>query len=61
MQELIRLFDKGYYRIKIDGERYKFRSHDEIKELKLQKTHKHSIDVIIDFLITAISPIDDCS
>lgn len=50
VQELIRLFEKGYYRIKIDGERYKFRSHDEIKDLKLQKTHKHTIDVIIDSL-----------
>ena len=44
------MFDKGYYRIKIDGERYKFRSHDDIKNLNLQKTHKHSIDVIVDSL-----------
>jgi len=50
VQELIALFDKGYYRIKIDGERYKFRSHDDIKDLNLQKTHKHSIDVIVDSL-----------
>jgi excinuclease ABC subunit A len=50
VQDLIRLFEKGYYRIKIDGERYKFRSIDEIKGLNLKKTHKHSIDVIIDSL-----------
>lgn len=50
VQELIRLFEKGYYRIKIDGERYKFRSHDEIKALNLKKNYKHSIDVIIDSL-----------
>ncbi len=50
VQELIRLFEKGYYRIKIDGERYKFRSCDEIKSLNLKKSYKHSIDVIIDSL-----------
>ncbi|HSC25503.1 MAG TPA: excinuclease ABC subunit UvrA [Candidatus Babeliales bacterium] len=50
IQDLIRLFEKGYYRIKIDGEQYKFKSHDEIKSLNLKKTHKHSIDVIIDCL-----------
>jgi excinuclease ABC subunit A len=50
VQDLIRLFEKGYYRIKIDGERYKFRSHDEIKSLNLKKNYKHSIDVIIDSL-----------
>jgi excinuclease ABC subunit A len=48
--ELTRLFEKGYYRIIIDGEKYKFRSVDEIKDLKLQKTHKHSIDVLVDML-----------
>src|SRR5581483_1915172 len=50
VQELIHLFEKGYYRIKIDGERYKFKSVDEIKSLELKKTHKHSIDVIVDTL-----------
>ncbi|HEX4068593.1 MAG TPA: excinuclease ABC subunit UvrA [Candidatus Babeliales bacterium] len=50
LHELIALFDKGYYRFKIDGERYKFRSHDEIKALKLKKSYKHSIDVIVDAL-----------
>jgi excinuclease ABC subunit A len=49
-QDLLRLFEKGYHRIKIDGQRYKFKSHDEIKDLKLKKTNKHSIDVIIDAL-----------
>src|SRR5207247_10882626 len=48
--ELTRLFEKGYYRVIIDGEKYKFRSVDEIKDLKLQKTHKHSIDVLVDML-----------
>ena len=49
-QELLKLFDKGYYRFKIDGERYKFRSHDDIKDLKLKKNYKHSIDIVIDAL-----------
>ena len=50
VQDLLKLFEKGHYRIKIDGERYKFRSQDEIKALKLKKTHKHTIDVIVDAL-----------
>ncbi len=49
-QDLLRLFERGYYRIKIDGERYKFRSIDEIKALSLKKTHKHTIDVVVDSL-----------
>ncbi len=48
--ELIRLFEKGYYRMIIDNERYKFKSVDEVKALDLKKTYKHSIDVIIDSL-----------
>jgi excinuclease ABC subunit A len=50
VHELTNLFDKGYYRVKVDGERYKFKSHDEIKSLNLKKSYKHSIDVIIDAL-----------
>lgn len=50
VNDLMKLFHEGYYRIIIDGERYKFRSVDEIKALQLKKTHKHSIDVIIDSL-----------
>jgi excinuclease ABC subunit A len=50
VQDLIRLFENGYYRVRIDGERYKFRSHDDIKDLNLKKNYKHSIDVIVDSL-----------
>jgi len=50
VHDLIRLFEKGYYRIKIDGQRYKFRSPDEIKNLNLKKSYKHTIDVIVDSL-----------
>lgn len=50
VQELTNLFQAGYYRMIIDGVSYKFRSYDEIKDLKLKKSIKHSIDVIIDRL-----------
>jgi excinuclease ABC subunit A len=50
VHELIRLFETGYYRVIIDGERYKFRSTDEIKSLNLKKSYKHTIDVIVDVL-----------
>ena len=42
------LFNQGFYRFRIDGQTYKFRSVDDIKALKLQKTYKHSIDLMID-------------
>ncbi|MBI2774788.1 excinuclease ABC subunit UvrA [Candidatus Dependentiae bacterium] len=47
-QELLSLFERGYYRFVIDGASYKFNSADEIKAIKLAKTYKHSIDVLID-------------
>lgn len=50
VQELISLFQAGHYRVIIDGEHYKLRSQDEIKNLKLKKSYKHSIDVIVDVL-----------
>lgn len=46
--ELTQLFERGFYRFKIDGQLYKFKSVEEIKALKLQKTHKHTIDLLID-------------
>lgn len=48
VQELTKLFQAGLYRFIIDGNRYKFKSALEIKELKLKKTYKHSIDLLID-------------
>lgn len=50
VSELSDLFNKGYYRFRIDGDQYRFKSLEEIKQLKLQKTHKHSIDLMIDAL-----------
>jgi len=48
VQELQCLFDAGFYRFRIDGASYRFKSFDEIKKLKLKKAHKHSIDLLID-------------
>jgi len=46
--ELLELFKAGYYRFVIDGKKYRFQSEDEIKKLKLRKTYKHTIDLLID-------------
>lgn len=46
--DLERLFAQGFYRFRIDGATYKFQSNTEIQSLKLQKTYKHSIDLLID-------------
>ncbi|MDR3646034.1 MAG: excinuclease ABC subunit UvrA [Candidatus Babeliales bacterium] len=48
--ELTDLFEQGYYRFLIDGQLYKFRSLEDINNLKLKKTLKHTIDVAIDSL-----------
>jgi excinuclease ABC subunit A len=50
LHELIKLFEAGYYRMRIDDKNYKFLHVDEIKNLKLQKTYKHTIDVLIDVI-----------
>ncbi len=46
--EIGELIKKGYYRFLIDGTRYVLKSPEESKKLKLQKTYKHTIDVLID-------------
>lgn len=48
VNELTKLFQDGFYRFIIDGERYKFTDVNQIDELKLKKQNKHSIDLIID-------------
>lgn len=48
VNDLERLFAQGFYRFRIDGALYKFQSNTEIQALKLQKTYKHSIDLLID-------------
>ena len=48
--QLEQLFGQGYYRFVIDEKKYKFQNVDEIKRLKLGKTYKHSIDVLLDII-----------
>jgi excinuclease ABC subunit A len=47
-QQLIEWYEKGYYRFVIDGTMHRFADQDEIRALKLAKTYKHSIDIILD-------------
>jgi excinuclease ABC subunit A len=49
-QLLTQLFQAGFYRFRIDGQSYKFKSVDEIKSVKLAKTYQHTIDLLIDTL-----------
>ncbi len=46
--ELKRLFNAGWTRFSIDGQLYRFKSPEEINNLKLRKMQKHSVDMIID-------------
>ncbi len=48
VKELTELMQAGFYRFRIDGQQYKFKSETDIKILKLKKTFKHSIDLLID-------------
>lgn len=48
--DLVKLFQSGFYRFKIDGQTYKFTQEADIQALKLQKTYKHTIDILIDSL-----------
>lgn len=47
-QELLHLFEQGYYRFVIDKQEYKFKKSEEIEALGLKKTYKHTIDVLLD-------------
>ena len=47
INEFIAHFKKGFYRFAIDGKTYRFKSEDDIKNLKLGKTYKHSIDLLL--------------
>jgi len=46
--ELQELFRQGYYRFIINGNRYRFKSEQEINDLLLKKTYKQDIDLLID-------------
>lgn len=46
--ELLDLFKKGYFRFIIDGQRHRFTNQEDIQALKLAKTYKHSISLLLD-------------
>lgn len=48
IHELVDWLKAGYYRCIIDGKQYKFKHVNDIAELKLKKTHKHTIDILLD-------------
>ncbi len=48
VHELEKLFAAGYYRFIIDGKRYTFKRSEEIYLLKLKKTERHTIDLLLD-------------
>lgn len=47
-QLLLTLYNTGYYRFRIDGVIHRFRSADEVKNVKLAKTYQHTIDLLMD-------------
>lgn len=47
-QELEKYFLDGFFRFIIDGVRYTFKSLDEVRALKLKKTYKHTIFILLD-------------
>lgn len=49
-KELHHLFKEGYYRFLIDGKMHKIEDQKAIEELKIAKTYKHDIAVIIDVI-----------
>lgn len=46
--ELKRYFESGYHRFMIDGTEYRFKDMQEIENLNLTKTYKHTISVAMD-------------
>ena len=48
IHELEKLFTAGYYRFIIDGHRYNFKKIEDLRLLKLRKTERHSIDLLLD-------------
>lgn len=50
VKELTHLIQAGMYRFSIDGVIHKLATEQEVKNLQLKKTHKHSIDAYIDMI-----------
>jgi excinuclease ABC subunit A len=51
---LMHHYQQGFYRFRIDGTVHRFKSVDQIKDLKLAKTYKHSIDILIDMVEVSV-------
>ena len=49
-QTLVQFYQQGFYRFRIDGQLFKFSSEEDVKKIKLLKTYKHSIEIMIDML-----------
>ncbi len=49
--ELRHFYNQGFYQAIIDNKNYSFSSLDEVEDLSLGKTYKHTIDIIIDSFI----------
>lgn len=47
-KELNGFFEQGFYRFLIDKKKYRFTDEKEIENLKLEKTYKHNISILID-------------
>lgn len=48
VRQLSALFEQGFMRFIINGAMHKFRSIEDVKKVTLQKTKKHTIDLVID-------------
>lgn len=48
VNDLEKLYNDGYYRFVIDGKRHTFKRIEEVYLLRLKKTERHTIDVLID-------------
>lgn len=48
INDLEKLFSSGHYRFLINGQKYIFKTKEDIKQVKLKKTERHSIDVLLD-------------
>lgn len=51
--ELKRLFTQSYYKFMIDGRLHRFQSETDIYTLKLKKTHRHTISLVVDSCVVS--------
>jgi excinuclease ABC subunit A len=58
IHELTAWFQAGLYRVVIDGKQYKFKSEEDIYNLQLKKTQKHTIDIMLDSFTVSDDPDD---